>query len=58
MNDDTDYGDFHEVFLKLVQAKATADYHHNKIYNGYEQGSEEHDAYAYQINQLNKLNEV
>lgn len=43
-----------ELFLAVVEARAVSDFHCNKVHNGFEKGTPEHDAYAYQINKLMK----
>ena len=44
-----------ELFLAVVEARAVSDFHCNKIHNGFEKGTPEYDAYAYQINKLKRL---
>ena len=43
------------LFLAVVEARAVSDFHCNKVHNGFEKGTPEHDAYARQINKLEKI---
>ena len=43
------------IWLQYIESMAVHDYHNNKVFNGWLEGTAEHETYANKINELKEL---